>query len=205
MNENDFGQNDDAESPRLQDIISWLERVTRRSLGDVRIHDSEQAGQLARRLGARAFTAGRHVYVRPELLRPLTHESAALLAHELYHVAEQSGEVAVSEQQVAMPLLRPSLAHTRAQTGYSESAYTMSASPSAAPAMPVQRVATTTSGGLSASETTAEAVAGAVAQQTRPSSGKRKQAAPSDPEVIADLVYAQIARELILDRERGAY
>src|SRR5438309_1233498 len=92
-----FNQNDDAISPGIDEITAWLERVTRRSLGDVRIHDSEQAGELVRRLGARAFTAGRDIYVRPELLRPLTRENAALLAHELYHVAEQSGEVTAPE------------------------------------------------------------------------------------------------------------
>ena len=73
------------------DPREWLERETWRYLGDVRIHDSHQAGELARRLGARAFTVGRDIYVRPELVRPMTRRSASLLAHELYHVAEQTG------------------------------------------------------------------------------------------------------------------
>src|SRR5262245_54457899 len=93
------------QSDNIAGVVSWVERITRRSLADVRIHRSEQAGRLARRLGARAFTAGRDVYVRPELVEPVTPEGAALLAHELYHVAEQSGE-GVAEQTV-LPLLRP--------------------------------------------------------------------------------------------------
>src|SRR5687768_13174499 len=95
--------------------LPWLERLARRSLGDVRIHDSRQAGELARRLGARAFTVGRDVYMHPELASPRTPESEALLAHEMYHVAEQSG-LSTGE----MPLLRPSapnVAHTNGKVG----------------------------------------------------------------------------------------
>src|SRR3954453_13506692 len=72
-------------------MTAWVERLLGRSLGDVRVHDSSQAGELAQRLGARAFTAGRHVYVRPELLRPPARSGAALLAHELTHAVEQAG------------------------------------------------------------------------------------------------------------------
>lgn len=199
--------NDSAVSPSTQDIVSRLERITRRSLGDVRIHDSEQAGELARRLGARAFTAGRHVYVRPELLRPLTPEGAELLAHELYHVAEQSGEGVTSE--AIMPLLRPSspprggrgsserTSAGAGMTGGSTAAGQRKAAPSAN--LSVQRAV---SGGQSSSEATAEAVAGAVGQQ--PSNKKRKPA-PPDPEAVAEIVYRQIVQELLLDRERGVY
>src|SRR5215212_10081476 len=83
---------------------SWLERMTGRSMGDIRIHDSAQAGDLARRLGARAFTVGRDIYVRSELVNSGTPEGKALLAHEATHAAEQTG-AAPSD----MPLLRPQL------------------------------------------------------------------------------------------------
>ncbi|MDQ3927838.1 MAG: DUF4157 domain-containing protein, partial [Chloroflexota bacterium] len=69
----------------------WLEKVRRRSLGDVRLHDTGQAGELARKLGARAFTVGRDIYAQPELVKPHTPQGAALLAHEMTHVAEQTG------------------------------------------------------------------------------------------------------------------
>src|SRR5690348_7655074 len=72
-------------------VQAWVERLLGRSLSDVRVHDSSQAGDLARRLGARAFTVGRHVYARPELLRAPAPQAAALLAHELTHTVEQAG------------------------------------------------------------------------------------------------------------------
>lgn len=204
--------NDNTGSLTIKQVLSWVERVTRRSLGDVRIHDSEQAGQLVRRLGARAFTAGRDVYVRPELLRPFTRESGALLAHELYHVAEQSGEVATS--QAGLPLLRPMPSHARGHSGHSVSGHRPSAPVSRASTpgvgLATQRQATqnvtvqrATSGGLSGSEAAAEAVQ-AVAQQAQQREKESKQA-PPDPELVADLVYREMARQLILDRERGAY
>lgn len=219
----DFDQSNITRPPRVEEIVSWVERVTRRSLGDVRIHDSAQAGALTRRLGARAFAAGRDIYVRPELLRPLTRENAALLAHELYHVAEQSGEVAAPELQAdtSMPLLRPSPSYTRSHFGYSAPQHPTGALQPSPPSMvastpggpmavqrqtaqgvPLQRALGATSGGLSGSEAAAEAVAGAVTQQTRDRESKQA-APPPDPEAIADLVYRQIAYELLLDRERG--
>src|SRR5947209_1030937 len=76
-------------------VPAWVQRLIGRALGDVRLHDSTQAGDLAARLGARGEAAGRHVYVRPELLRPRTPHAAALLAHELTHAAEQTGAPAL--------------------------------------------------------------------------------------------------------------
>jgi hypothetical protein len=89
--------------PGEANVYPWLERLLGRSLADVRVHDSGQAGALAARLGARAFAAGRHIYVRPDLLRPLTPQGVALLAHELTHAVEQSDAPAIAAP--AMPLL----------------------------------------------------------------------------------------------------
>src|SRR5437588_11448681 len=94
---------------------SLPDRLRSRSLGDIRIHDSEQAGELVRRLGARAFTIGRHVFVRPELAKPGTPKGEALLAHEAYHVAEQTG--AISSGSLRMPLLRPPRPATSGSAG----------------------------------------------------------------------------------------
>lgn len=59
-------------------------------LGDVRIHDSRQAAELARRLGAEAFTIGSHIFAPPDRLNELTPEASGLLAHELTHVIQQT-------------------------------------------------------------------------------------------------------------------
>jgi len=137
---------------------SWLERLKGRSLGDIRIHDSAQAGELARRLGARAFTVGRDIYVRSELVDAKTPEGEALLAHEVTHAVEQSGGSASD-----MPLLRPHI-HRGATSG---------GSGVSGGGLPVQRASAggTTGGGvpasLASSEVTAEAVEASSLQSAR--------------------------------------
>ena len=170
---------------------SLLDQVRQR-LGDVRIHDSGLAGDLTRRLGARAFTVGRDIYVRPDLLRPMTVQSEALLAHELFHVSEQTG--------VDMPLLRPSpsvTAMSSGRGGQSVKSTRGAASIQRAPASDRPAPASTSS-----SEVAAEAIE---AQMVRENSGERGSAKSPDPEDVADRVYALIALDLQLDRERAAY
>jgi hypothetical protein len=205
------------QSNSIAGVVSWVESVTRRSLADVRIHKSEQAGRLARRLGARAFTAGRDVYLRPELVEPVTAEGEALLAHELYHVAEQSGE-GVTEEAV-MPLLRP-LSPSQARgyqaggTRWAGSRATPGQSvarPATSANLPVQRAA----GAQSSSESAAETVAGVAVQRAFGADGegggeatpapKKRQQQPPDPEKIAEIVYKRIEMEVLLEGERGAY
>jgi len=167
--------------PDESNLTPWIERLIGRSLGDVRIHDSTQAGALAGRLGARAFAVGRDVYVRPELLRPLTPRSVSLLAHELTHAAEQTG---------AAPVTTPSavgLGLPHAPVG-------------AAPA--VQRVEG--GGGSQGAEARAVAVEAAALQALQAPSGPRGAAAP-DLDVIAEAVYQRMLRDLRIGQERGAH
>ncbi|HMA38104.1 MAG TPA: DUF4157 domain-containing protein [Chloroflexia bacterium] len=153
---------------------SWIEQLIGRSLGDVRVHDSTQAGELAARLGARAFAAGRHVYARPELLRPMTPRSVALLAHEMTHAAEQSG----APPAPGRPLSRP-------------------AGPAPGPRPAVQR-AIATAPAPEASALGAEAQALAAQQDAaRPPRG-----GPVDPQAVADRLYDRLVGELRVDRER---
>jgi Domain of unknown function (DUF4157) len=168
---------------------SLLDQVRHR-LGDVRIHDGGLAGDLTRRLGARAFTVGRDIYVRPELLRPMTPQSEALLAHELFHVSEQTG--------VDMPLLRPSPSVSGSAVG-ARSAGTTSRGTAIQRAPTSDRPAPAS---ISSSEVAAEAIE---AQMVRDNAGERASAKPPDPEDVADRVYALMALDLQLDRERAAY
>jgi hypothetical protein len=173
---------------------SLLQQLMQR-LGDVRIHDSSLAGDLTRRLGARAFTIGRDVYVRPELLRPMTPRSEALLAHELFHVGEQTG--------VGMPLLRPLSSSLPSAEGSARSSHTSRGSAQVQRAPAAGRPAPAS---LSSSEVSAEAIeAQMVREQAAESVGERATAKPPDPEDVADRVYALMARDLLLDRERAAY
>ena len=166
----------------------FLDRLLSRTMSDIRIHANGRAGELTRRLGARAFTVGRDVYVRPELVEPMTPEGEALIAHELTHVAEQTGR-----EPSDLPLLRPQTQTT---------SQSISASASVQRALPAS---------LSSSEARAERTEGG-ARQSAQSSGAQgtKQDAmdnptPPDAEELAERVYRMMAEELVLDRERGAH
>ncbi len=58
-------------------------------LGGVRVHADARAGQLARSLGARAFTVGSDIAFAPGQYQPGTVVGDALIAHELAHVLQQ--------------------------------------------------------------------------------------------------------------------
>lgn len=59
--------------------------------GDVRIHTDSYAGDLNRRLGSRAFTAGEHIYFGAGEFAPWLPSGRALIAHELMHASQQAG------------------------------------------------------------------------------------------------------------------
>jgi len=179
---------------------AWLERMTGRSMGDIRIHDSAQAGDLARRLGARAFTVGRDIYVRPELTNNDSPEGRALLAHEVTHAIEQTGGSTAD-----MPLLKPQVSKG-------------GGGPAISGSIPVQRaIDTSTPASLPASESRAESVE-ASAQQSGSQggggggqSGQQNQqqntqaSTTTDPVELAERVYDLMVREMMIDRERSAH
>jgi hypothetical protein len=61
------------------------------SFGDVAVHDGPAADLAARSIGARAFTAGRHIAFAEGQYAPGTRDGMRLLAHELTHVLQQRG------------------------------------------------------------------------------------------------------------------
>jgi hypothetical protein len=106
----------DAESwARTRRLAKWLERIlgqgrplddaVRRqmegffgcNLEDVRIHDSHQAGEVARRLGGEAFTIEGQIFGDVESLNTLTPEGMGLMAHELTHVVQQTQPIPAAE------------------------------------------------------------------------------------------------------------
>jgi Domain of unknown function (DUF4157) len=78
-----------------QPLPEWVrdrvEPVVGADLGGVRLHTDARADQLARALGARAFTTGAEVFLRRGEYRPDSTAGRRLLAHELAHVAQQAG------------------------------------------------------------------------------------------------------------------
>ncbi|HEV8239265.1 MAG TPA: DUF4157 domain-containing protein [Thermoanaerobaculia bacterium] len=70
---------------------SRMESVFGRSFAHVQVHTDGPAAALSDRLNARAFTVGEHVAFGAQQYRPGTLVGDALMAHELAHVAQQSG------------------------------------------------------------------------------------------------------------------
>ena len=58
---------------------------------DVVVHHGAAAAASARAVGANAYTVGRHVVFGDQAYQPATPQGQRLLAHELTHVAQQSG------------------------------------------------------------------------------------------------------------------
>ena len=71
-----------------------LERALGARLDAVRVHHDRGADELARSIGAAAFTHGTHIYFREGRFDPAGAEGTHLLAHELAHVVQQSPALA---------------------------------------------------------------------------------------------------------------
>ena len=69
---------------------SYMERLLGYELKDVRIHETRQAGELAHRLNADAFTIGKDIFASENSLTTTNAENRGLLAHELTHAVQQS-------------------------------------------------------------------------------------------------------------------
>lgn len=191
---------------RARRLAQWLEAVLGQSkaldhsvrrqmegffgynLEDVRVHDSRQAGEVARRLGAEAFVVGSRIFAAAESLNTLTPEGIGLMAHELTHVIQQtqpqpiprsnpvvSQPVPVGEQSIPRDGEAPQFA------GYSP--------PSASPI-----------------EGPMEAEAQASEQVVRQDAERGEQVAAASPKInvdkLADRVYRLMQQDLILGRER---
>lgn len=67
------------------------------NFGGVRVHTDGEATQLNRDLNAKAFTHGRDIYFAAGTYEPETDSGKQLLAHELTHVVQQTGDVQRAE------------------------------------------------------------------------------------------------------------
>jgi hypothetical protein len=72
-----------------------------RGLSGVRIHTGPEAAASARAINAHAYTAGSDIVFGPGRFVPEAHEGRRLIAHELAHVMQQSGDAAFVQRQVA--------------------------------------------------------------------------------------------------------
>jgi hypothetical protein len=70
---------------------AFMEARFGRSFENVRVHTGPRAAASARAIGAKAYTAGRNVVFGEGRYAPHSSAGQRLLAHELTHVAQQSG------------------------------------------------------------------------------------------------------------------
>lgn len=69
----------------------------------VRIHADTQADMLNRQLNARAFTTGQDIFFRQDAYNPGNSSGRELIAHELTHVVQQTGNEARRKLTVGQP------------------------------------------------------------------------------------------------------
>jgi hypothetical protein len=86
-----------------------LERRLDVALPAVQLHTDAEADQLARSVGARAFTSGAHIFFRADAHPETAGDGLRLLAHEALHTAQQAtGPVAGSPAPGGVALSDPS-------------------------------------------------------------------------------------------------
>lgn len=167
-------------------------------LKDVRIHETKQAGELARWLEAEAFTAGADVFTAEGKLKTPIRESRGLLVHELTHVIQQTHP---------RPVLRPSdnvgRESPRTPGGSRLSRIAGNAEPPG-PELQLAPIGAFQAGGSSvaeAMETMARTVEQAASREERDLN--RSQGPTAGAKEIADIVYRLMQQELLLERDRA--
>src|SRR4051794_20926287 len=76
--------------PLEPEARAYLEPRFGHSFSNIRIHDDGQADDLARSVGARAFTSGSHIFMSAGTYAPSSADGMQLLAHEAVHTIQQS-------------------------------------------------------------------------------------------------------------------
>ena len=180
------------------DVQQRMEALFGRDLSEVRVHDTQQAGEIAHRLGAEAFAIGSRIFTAPEGLAPGTPKGEALLAHELTHFVQQtqpsSKATAWPEGSAEpMPIMPAGFFPQGEVTGLPNQA--------ARGSLPMQLAAQVPP----AAPDAMEAQALAVEETTREGTAARARPTALDPHEIADRVYRLMRDDLRLERERRAF
>jgi hypothetical protein len=79
-------------SPLPDGVRAAMEPRFGADLSEVRVHTDGEAAQMARDLGARAFTSGQEIYFGAGRYEPSSRAGKRLVAHELTHVVQQGGQ-----------------------------------------------------------------------------------------------------------------
>jgi hypothetical protein len=166
-------------------------------LKDVRIHETKQAGELARELQAEAFTIGADIFTAEGKLNAPTRENRGLLAHELTHVIQQThpSPIPRSSDNVGFERLRmPGGKGLSNTAGNAELPH---------PALQLAPIGPFRSGGSSITEEMEAAAQTAEQAVSREEEDLTKSQTPAvDAEEIAEIVYRLMQQELLIERDR---
>lgn len=80
--------------PLPESVRTFFEPRLGQDFSQVRIHTDDQAAETAHALNARAYTVGCHIVFGPGQYAPGTGVGNRLMAHELTHVVQQTGQTA---------------------------------------------------------------------------------------------------------------
>jgi hypothetical protein len=166
-------------------------------LKDVRIHETKQAGELARELQAEAFTIGADIFTGEGKLNAPTRENRGLLAHELTHVIQQTYPRPVLRSSDNASLESPLIPRGRGLSKIAGNAGLPHAALQLAPIGPFQTGGSSIVGEMEAAAQTAEQAV------SREEEGSNRSRIPAvDAEEIAEIVYRLMQQELLLERDR---
>ncbi|MGC1375921.1 MAG: DUF4157 domain-containing protein, partial [Anaerolineales bacterium] len=79
-------------APLPDQTRTFMESRFGADFSDVRIHTGSEAAKLNRAVSAQAFTQGKDIYLGAGKENVESHEGKELLAHELTHVVQQTGQ-----------------------------------------------------------------------------------------------------------------
>lgn len=79
-------------SPLGDDVRTFMEPRFGADFSQVKVHTDSTANQMNQSIQAQAFTHGKDIYFNEGKYSPSTDEGKTLLAHELTHVVQQTGE-----------------------------------------------------------------------------------------------------------------
>ena len=173
-----------------------MESVLGYDLQDVRIHKTKQAGELARRLEAEAFTIGTDIFAAEERLNTTTEEGKGLMAHELTHVVQQT------HPKYTLPNPDATQQAWRENIGQR---FPLTIDRTDLSFVPVPQLALPSSFPVGSSEPgtmEAEAENAEQAVQHTKNNATSKQSAVIDAAEIADSVYRLMQQELLLENDR---
>ncbi|MEM9835610.1 MAG: DUF4157 domain-containing protein [Bacteroidota bacterium] len=114
------------------DVREDMEGQLGGDLSDVRVHTDEKAASSAAAISAEAYTYGNHIVFGAGKYAPKTPEGRELMAHEMVHVQQQSGQI---QRRVAEEGVAPSVATPASPAPITDESGTVPAA-TAAPAAP---------------------------------------------------------------------